>query len=157
MLGEPAATGHLLHFAVHGLSNPEQPSDRSLLLVDGEVSSTALAGGRPEAGPPRFCFVFINACQVGAAQETLGQAAGFGPDLLEVGTAGFVAPLWDVHGEVAFAIAKRFYAATLAPAGETVGAALVTERASHQRDGSATPLAYIYYGHPDARLHRRTS
>jgi hypothetical protein len=35
-----------------------------------------------------------------------------------------------------------------------VGEVLAAERANYAAEGSATPMAYIYYGHPNLRLSR---
>jgi hypothetical protein len=145
------APGHLIHFAVHGLSAPNENS-QTLLLADGhQLSASALSGAYRRGDVPRFVFVFLNACQVGTAGTSFGQAAGFPATLVRRGVLGFVAPLWDVDDALARAFAERFYKDTLTGA-ETVGAVLRAGRAAYRPDQSTTPLAYIYYGHPALRL-----
>ncbi|MEP7359229.1 MAG: CHAT domain-containing protein, partial [Anaerolineales bacterium] len=113
LVTEPKTAGHLIHFAVHGLSDPDA-NDQALLLDDKtRLLPSALAGRFRCGETPAFSFVFLNACQVGTAASCLGQAAGFPGDLIRGGTLGFLAPLWDVDDEVARAFAERFYAATL--------------------------------------------
>ena len=153
LVTEPKTAGHLIHFAVHGLSDPEA-NDQALLLEDKtRLLPSALAGRFRCGDTPAFAFVFLNACQVGTAASCLGQAAGFPGDLIRGGTLGFLAPLWDVDDEMARAFAERFYAATLDDH-QTVGEVLAAERASYAAAGSTTPMAYIYYGHPNLRLSR---
>ena len=72
--------------------------------------------------------------------------------LVRGGTVGFIAPLWDVHDDVARAAAEAFYQETF-KTGSSVGAALQARRKTYDND-STTPLAYIYYGHPALRLNR---
>jgi hypothetical protein len=145
------AAGHLIHFAVHGLSAPNENS-QALLLADGQqLPASALTGAYRRGDVPRFVFVFLNACQVGTAGTSFGQAAGFPGTLVRRGVLGFVAPLWDVDDALARAFAERFYKDTLTGA-ETVGAVLRAGRAAYRTDQSTTPLAYIYYGHPALRL-----
>ena len=74
--------------------------------------------------------------------------------LVRGGTVGFVAPLWDVHDDVARAAAESFYQDTFT-SGRSVGEALQARRKAYD-DDSTTPLAYIYYGHPALRLNRAT-
>jgi CHAT domain-containing protein len=143
--------GHLIHFAVHGLSDPEG-NDQALLLADKTRLLPSALAGRYRCGEvPPFSFVFLNACQVGTAANCLGQAAGFPGDLIRGGALGFIAPLWDVDDALALQIAQNFYTATLGD-GQPVGDVLYAERARYQPAGSTTPLAYIYYGHPRLRL-----
>jgi hypothetical protein len=153
LVTEAKTAGHLIHFAVHGVSDPDA-NDQALLLDDKtRLLPSALAGRFRCGETPAFAFVFLNACQVGTAASCLGQAAGFPGDLIRGGTLGFLAPLWDVDDEVARAFAERFYAATL-DEHQTVGEVLAAERANYAAEGSTTPMAYIYYGHPNLRLTR---
>ncbi len=143
--------GHLIHFAVHGLSDPGA-NDQAILLADKTHLPAVALTGRHRCGQvPRFSFVFLNACQVGTAGVSLGQAAGFPGILVRRGAVGFVAPLWDVDDEVACALAERFYKATLIE-GYTVGTVLQSFRRDFDGEGSTTPMAYIYYGHPSLTL-----
>ncbi len=149
----PKQPGHLIHFAVHGLSDPEG-NDQALLLADKTRLLPSALAGRYRCGEvPPFSFVFLNACQVGTAANCLGQAAGFPGDLIRGGALGFIAPLWDVDDALARQIAERFYTATLGQ-NQPVGEVLHAERAHYDRAGSTTPLAYIYYGHPKLKLKR---
>jgi hypothetical protein len=143
--------GHLIHFAVHGLSDPTA-NKQVLILRDGsQLPASALAGRHDPKSPPRFSFVFLNACQVGMAGAEFCQAAGFPGLLLRAGVHGFIAPLWMIDDGLARGIAERFYEATL-QASSPVGHALRKERAQYQPEHSTTALAYVYYGNPSLRL-----
>lgn len=147
----PSKRGHLIHFALHGLSDPTA-NNQVLILADGrQLQASALAGKRDPAGPPRFAFVFLNACQVGMAGADFGQAAGFPGLLVHAGVHGFIAPLWTVDDGLARGIAERFYQATLGE-NSPVGHALQEQRARYQPKHSTTELAYVYYGNPALRL-----
>jgi hypothetical protein len=153
LTGGVCIPGHLIHFAVHGLSDP-QLNDQEILLADRErLPAAALIGRYSRGTVPRFAFVFLNACQVGTAGESLGQVAGFPGVLVRRGTSGFVAPLWDVDDDEAAALAEHFYDATLsghAPVGEV----LRDFRRGFDGQGSTTRMAYVYYGHPALTLKR---
>jgi len=152
----------ILHFAVHGRYNP-QGADEGIYLVEGPpIDDLKVLGSNLKDRAP---FVFLNACQVGAAQNLLGSYAGIAQAFLEIGASGVVAPLWSIDDEVAQGIALAFYAQALAPGVAANGGAaqeppavadllrkaragLVTDAATH----SATYLAYQFYGHPSLRL-----
>jgi hypothetical protein len=152
-LVEPPVDGHLIHFAVHGVSNP-QANEEALLLADGSrLVARALSGSYECGSAPPFAFVFLNACQVGTAGSAFGQAAGFPGDLVRGGAVGFVAPLWEVDDQTARDIAETFYAETLLN-GRPVGETLRAQRLKYNRKGHTTSMAYIYYGHPNLRLYR---
>ncbi len=157
LLMDDPEPGHLIHFAIHGISDPTDSAKCALILVNStdsgtiEVYPTQLAGVREEGNPPRFSFVFLNACQVGATHQILGQAAGFPPHLIRVGTKGFIAPLWSVVGKDAISYAEHFYDKVLGK-DTTVSEALTMLRATYEENGSVTPLAYVYYGHPNTKL-----
>tara|TARA_R110001592_G_scaffold363372_2_gene686284 strand:- start:157077 stop:158969 length:1893 start_codon:yes stop_codon:yes gene_type:complete len=144
--------GHLVHFAVHGYSDPSVNNQALLLADNTQLPASAMTGAHTCGATPRFSFVFLNACQVGTPGRSLGHAGGFPGVLVRGGTVGFIAPLWDVHDDIARDAAETFYEETFTN-GCTVGEALHARRKAYN-DDSTTPLAYIYYGHPGLRLNR---
>ena len=144
----------LLHFAVHGIYDPNSVLN-GLVLVDGSTLDPFQVRGSKLAQAP---FVFLNACQVGSANKMLGDYAGLAEAFLYAGASGVVAPLWSVKDRLAREIALRFYEGSFA--GLTPAEILRRERATFQEDdenASATPLSYLFYGHPNMRLQRRDS
>jgi hypothetical protein len=141
--GEPSA--EILHFAMHGKFDPMGLQD-GLILVDGNVVDPLMILGSDLSLHP---FVFLNACQVGMAGETLGQYGGMAQSFVEAGASAVIAPLWVVNDEVAREVSLRFY--TSAFSGMSPAEFLRAERA---RDGSGTHLAYVLYGHPLLQLTR---
>jgi len=146
--------GHLIHFAVHGLSDAAANHQAILLADNTQILAAALTGRYRCGEAPRFAFVFLNACQVGTAGESLGQAAGFPGILIRRGALGFIAPLWEVHDQVAREFAETFYEEAL-DYQKTVGAVLHAQRCRYDPHKSTTPIAYIYYGHPSLCLSYR--
>jgi hypothetical protein len=142
--------GHLVHFAVHGYGDPIANNAVLLLADKEELPASALTGAHSQGETPRFSFVFLNACQVGSPGRTLGQVGGFQGVLVRGGARGFIAPLWDVDSTVACHQAQKFYSAVF-DCHQPVGAVLRALRYAYD-DGSTTPMAYIYYGHPALRL-----
>jgi CHAT domain-containing protein len=125
------------------------------------LTSTMLEGGSLPHGP----FVFLNACQVASDERVLGDYAGFASTLLRIGATGVVAPLWNVRDDIAAAVAKAFYAATLtAPEPVSAAEAVRALRATYTEDGvrggddklHATLVAYQVFGHPRLRLTQPT-
>ncbi|MGB7818611.1 MAG: CHAT domain-containing protein [Ornithinibacter sp.] len=152
--GAPYHPG-VVHLALHGQVSPTTQQFTGLKIgVDGQqyLSPQALlASPLAEAGS----FVFLNACQVGVAGYTLGDVGGFAGALLHSGARGMVGPLWNVDDDLAKGLSTTFYAATFG-AGESVGEAVRRLRAGFGSTSvpTATPLAYVFYGHPDLRLNR---
>jgi cold shock CspA family protein len=146
LVGTPAADA--LHFAIHGVYSPGGLQD-GLVLTDGEtINPDQVSGGELSKRP----FVFLNACQVGSAQEVLGDYAGMASAFLDANASAVIAPLWSVKDTAAKEISMSFYQAAFA--GEPVAAVLRRQRAGYGRDNSATCLAYQYFGHPELRISR---
>jgi hypothetical protein len=144
----------VVHFASHGQVSVNQPQYTGILLSGGRKLDLLMVAGSKlgRAGSP---FVFLNACQVGTASTILSTYGGLAGTFLGAGCRGFVAPLWNVDDDVAKDIALTFYDRTLTQ-GETVGEAVRQIRAGFGDGaaGTATPLAYVFYGHPDLVLSR---
>ncbi|HET6685618.1 MAG TPA: CHAT domain-containing protein, partial [Jiangellaceae bacterium] len=141
--GEPPA--QVLHFAIHGKFDPTGVQD-GLILEDGSVEPDVIVGFDLTHQP----FVFLNACQVGMAGETLGQYGGMAQAFVEAGASAVIAPLWSVKDDVARDISLRFYEAVFS--GTSPAEFLRTERARPSESG--TNLAYVLYGHPLLELSR---
>jgi hypothetical protein len=158
--GDPEAD--ILHFAVHGRYDPDGQGDGIYLTQGRPVSPTQIRGGNLRARAP---FVFLNACQVGSASQTLGSYGGIAQAFLRSGASAVVAPLWSVNDKVARSIALEFYRRVddRASAGANAGSEPVPAVAellrlarrkaiTDQDPTSATYLAYQFYGHPSFRL-----
>ncbi len=147
LLGDPA--GDVLHFSLHGKYEPGS-AKQGLVLVDGDViDPLVVKGGSLREAP----LVFLNACQVGTGQETLGDYAGLAESFLFAGASAVVAPLWSIDDRVASALAERFYARAFA--GEAVAEILRSERAAFgtgSDPNSSTLVAFQFFGHPAMRL-----
>jgi hypothetical protein len=150
----PIGPGHLAHFALHGYSNPDA-NEQVLVLGDGgNVTPAVLSGLRLTNKDPRYSMVFLNACQVGNAGVTLGQFAGFPGALLAAGTNAVIGPIWEVNDEAAHTLVMNFYENTLEK-NVPVSEALRQIRAKcDPNTDTTTPLAYLFYGHPDLTLQR---
>jgi hypothetical protein len=159
----------VLHVALHGKYDAQGNQEGIVLLrknatgaVAQYLTPTMLEGGSLPHAP----FVFLNACQVAADETVLGDYAGFASTLLRIGAAAVVAPLWNVRDDIAHAVARSFYAATLATgvATEPVSAAEAMRalRATYTEEGArtedpqqhATLIAYQVFGHPRLKLAR---
>jgi hypothetical protein len=147
LLGNPAAD--VLHFSLHGKYDPGT-AKQGLVLVDGEVIDPLVVKGGSLAEAP---LVFLNACQVGAGQETLGDYAGLAESFLFAGASAVVAPLWSIDDGVASELAERFYARAFA--GDAVAEIVRAERAAFgtgDSPNSSTLVAFQFFGHPAMHL-----
>ena len=145
--GDPPA--EVLHFAVHGIYDPESVT-RGLVLVDGSTLDPFQVKGQVLSSAP---FVFLNACQVGSGHKVLGDYAGMAEAFLYAGASGVVAPLWSISDKAARSVSRRFYEQAFA--GQPLSDVMRQERAGFRRSDdivSATGLAYVFYGHPSLRL-----
>jgi len=138
-----------LHFSLHGKYDPGT-AKQGLVLVDGEVIDPLVVKGGSLTEAP---LVFLNACQVGTGQETLGDYAGLAESFLFAGASAVVAPLWSIDDEVASALAERFYAKAFA--GQSVAEIIRAERAAFgtgDDPNTSTLVAFQFFGHPAMHL-----
>ncbi|MGY4771796.1 CHAT domain-containing protein [Kribbella sp. CWNU-51] len=145
-------TPQAIHFASHGEVGLEHQEYTGVILSEGRRLDIITVEGSTIGGVSAP-FVFLNACQVGTASSILSSYGGLAGSFLRTGFRGFLAPLWDVDDDVAKDIALEFYESTLRR-GLTVGEALRRIRAGFGdgSKGTATPLAYVFYGHPGLRM-----
>ena len=97
-------------------------------------------------------FVFLNACQVGTAGSVLSDYGGLAGAFVSEGCSGYVAPLWNVNDLVATPFAEEFYTGGVEGRGLGVRVAAASFRSRYASDWdrqTATPLAYVFYGHPE--------
>lgn len=137
-----------IHFAVHGKWSVGGSQD-GIVLVDGTyLTAKEVLGARLERRP----FVFLNACQLGQGEQTLGNYGGIAAAFLEAGASGVIAALWNVDDTEAKNLALDFYSQT------KVGQAGPGEVFRALRSGfrnntrSKLSLAYQFFGHPQMRM-----
>ncbi|KAA3638149.1 MAG: CHAT domain-containing protein [Bacteroidetes bacterium] len=146
----PPIKGHALHMALHGYSDPTH-NEQKIIVEDGDLSPNSMIGVYNCGDVPPISFMFLNACQVGTAGASLGQASGFPGVLLKKGMLGFVAPLWEVHDTHARVFAEQFYEEVLNKK-RPVAEVLLELRKNYDYKESLTPLAYLFYGNPGLTL-----
>jgi hypothetical protein len=141
-----------LHFAGHGVSDPAKGGAYLMYSNGARIGIWALGSAPVAAG--KSAFLFVNACQVGSANETLGEYAGLAGLAIRAGFRGFVAPLWSVSDDIAQQISLGLYEASVR--GESVASYLRTVRAHFREIGDqpahSTYMAYVFFGHPALRL-----
>jgi hypothetical protein len=162
----------LFHFAGHGFANSKDITNSELLL-EGTVNkkgewvpshinaSDVEAHARLEDAEGNRPMVVINACKTGRQGYELTGIGGMAKAFLGgekggvAGAAVFVGTLWSVGDNTARTFTEQFYTALLA--GKTVAQASIAAReaARTAKDNvldQSTWLAYVVYGHPDAKL-----
>jgi hypothetical protein len=153
LLDELADRNHkpvrILHFAGHG--RVDAPVFNShLACEDGDVSIAQVRRHETRLGESYGTFVVLNACQVGAAGDVLGEVGGWAEAFAYCNFSGFVAPLWAVFdGHAKLAMTDLFDAILMQ--GKSVGEALRDVRAEWGKY-SPTVLSYVYYGDVNARF-----
>jgi len=147
-----AVVPEALHFAMHGLHDPDGVQD-GLVTVDADSITPEMIRGYTLPNAP---FVLLNACPVGSGQSALGAAAGIAPAFLRAGASAVIAPLWSVSDRIAKELTLWFYEQirTGIPPGEALRAMRTRFRPeSEGRPLSATCLAFRLYGHPKLVVH----
>jgi hypothetical protein len=141
----------VVHVAAHGEVSPTMQQYTGIILSasDRRLDPFIIQGSSltRETKP----FVFLNACQVGTAGSVLSDYGGLAGAFVSEGCSGYVAPLWNVNDLVARQFAEEFYRAALKD-GTSVAESLRQLRSRYASDWdqqTATPLAYVFYGHPE--------
>ena len=162
--GDPPAD--VLHFALHGKFDQSGRQEgiyligkhpntedqyRVVMLTPYDVKSASLGGRAP--------LVFLNACQVGASREVLGDYAGMALAFLHAGASAVIAPLWSIDDGAAKTYALSFYDSVSGADAMPPAEILRRERArldrASVREDSPPPLdcmSYQFFGHPGYRL-----
>jgi CHAT domain-containing protein/uncharacterized protein associated with vWA-MoxR-VMAP ternary system len=157
----------LFHFAGHGAASGGTIEDARVLLnvresaeaESGYVEENLMARSvlveahlaDPEDSPKPL--VILNACQAGRLGYSLSGTGGFATAFIHAGAGAFISSLWSVGDEPASTFTRRLYERL--KAGERLSVAAVKAREAARSAGDATWLAYVVYGHPDARLTKR--
>lgn len=154
-----APPSDILHFAVHGRYDPQGAGEGIYLVSGPPIDPFQIRGSDLSRRSP---FVFLNACQVGAGQNLLGNYGGIAQAFLRIGASAVVAPLWSIDDRIAQKIALAFYQSALAAdddaddngadGREHPAVADLLRRARASAGQSPTYLAYQFYGHPSLRL-----
>lgn len=156
---QAAGSFDLLHFAGHGVADGADIRHAALLLegrregqqVITEVLTSQSVDSRARLGDGgNRPLVLLNACQVGRMGLQLTGMGGFAKAFLSRGAGIFVSSLWSVTDAPAKDFALALYDALAA--GEPLAQATITARAAARQLGDASWLAYVVYGHPQARV-----
>ncbi|MEX0749208.1 MAG: CHAT domain-containing protein [Dehalococcoidia bacterium] len=152
----------LFHFAGHGYAEHKNIEDASLMLegrVDGEKYVPASIDAVTVKEYARLAkvgdnrpMVVLNACRVGMQGRELTNIGGFAQAFLTRGAGIFVSSLWSVEDQPARTFTETLYRELLKR--RTLSQAAKTARQKARTAGDATWLAYVVYGHPQAKLVR---
>ncbi len=149
----------LLHFACHGVAEPNKTLSTKLLLegwmkqrqyCHAYLSATTVREYTNLNTLDNRPMVVLNACQVGRSGYSLTGVSGFAQAFLKGGAGAFVGPLWSVGDTPARIFTETLYSQLLE--GQELAQAATTARRAAQETGDATWLAYAVYGHPNLKL-----
>ncbi len=150
----------LLHFACHGVADPNSIWNAGLLMkgkvkngkyeIDSILSSQieAFSDLREDGFPGPL--VFLNACQVGRQGNTLTGTGGFAKAFIKSGAGAFVSTHWSVGDTSALEFCETFYQKLLE--GKNLMTAVAAARKAAKNNQEFTWLSYVVYGDPYARL-----
>jgi CHAT domain-containing protein len=151
----------LLHFAGHGEAENDNNRDASLLLQvrfeegnrvkDTFSATTAMAFSNLRRNGQPGPMIVLNACQVGQASYKLTGTGGFAEAFLTRGASVFVGALWSIGDAPARIFTEEFYS-QIKDKKVNIAEATKNARAKAKMEGEATWLAYVVYGHPQAKF-----
>lgn len=150
----------LLHFACHGETPDTGFNDSRILLSDGTegskpqsdhfkaISVMQNATLAHEGGPQPI--VMINACDSARLHRQLTTFGGFAQAFMSRKAGVFIGALWTIDDHAASTFGPALYESLRT--GHTLSEATIQARQAARTEGDATWLAYVVYGHPDARM-----
>lgn len=144
----PSPVG-MLHFAGHGRAD-SGVKDGGIKLQDGWVGVNEVDQSRVRLGRKDGPLVVLNACESGTGGKFLGMNTGWGTTIANRGFGGLIAPLWEVHDEVAFDLMKLALQPLLGGR-LTLGEAATAARKA-QCERSISSFAYLAHGDVMARF-----
>jgi len=101
-----------LHFASHGVFDPDRPLDSALLLSPNEQSDGRLTVGELYSMRLNADLVTLSACETGLGKIASGDdVVGLSRGFLYAGSRSIVSSLWKVDDEATAYLMTRFYSA----------------------------------------------
>ncbi len=152
----------IVHFAGHGRAQRRDGGRQYAIQLEDGVLDLMTWRGLVEARQPNHPVFFMNACEVGSANQVGTFVDGWAPEVLRTGASGYIGALWKVDDAVAADFATSFYrnleleirpSPTARGQRVNIGELLArTRREVYARTGSPTALAYVYYGDVNLKL-----
>ncbi len=143
------------HFACHGNFDATRPDESALVLQDGPLTPSQIAGPRRQGVAISRPLVFLNACHTAEAGFSLTRMGGWAERFVRAGASAFIGSLWEVNDDLAAQFAIAFYNKLLA--GHTLGEAFHAARLHIRTRDDANPtwLAYTLYADPNGKIQSR--
>jgi hypothetical protein len=150
----------ILHFACHGVANPDLIWNAGLLmqgkmqgsyfkqekLMSSEVDGYANLRNEEYPGP----VVVLNACQIGRSGYSLTGTGGFARAFMKKGAGAFIGTHWSIGDLSALEFSKTLYKQLLD--GKNMMNAVTAARMAAKNNEEVTWLAYVVYADPYAKL-----
>jgi TPR repeat protein len=129
----------------------------AIALEDYDMTPDTFIAFRAEGNATAHPFYFFNACDLGQSDKELTYVAGWAPDLMRSGAAGYLGALYEVGDASASSFAAHFYdglKANLASNTPWTMADLVTQarQQTYAESNDPTALAYVLYAKPFMKL-----
>lgn len=150
----------LLHFACHGNAESNNIASAQLVLegrieqekyIPAYLTTTDVEQHSNLKGTNnRRPLVVLNACQVGRTGNNLTGVGGFAQAFLKGGAGAFIGTLWSVGDSPARTFTETLYSELID--GSNLAHAAIQAREAARKNGDATWLAYVVYGHPHMKI-----
>lgn len=153
----------ILHFACHGLADPESILDAHLMMqgkMEGGHYQNDLVGSHwtrqfaslqddDRCGP----LVFLNACQIAREGNQLTGTGGFAQSFLRAGASAFIGSLWSIGDVAAVTFSQTLYEELIDNESNMMDA-VIRARQAARNNQEMTWLAYAVYADPYAYIER---
>ncbi len=148
----------LLHFACHGISEPDRIWDSSLLMqgkMQGAYKQDKLTASEVESYTNLISgdstpLVMLNACQVGRTGYSLTNTGGFAQAFMQAGAGAFIGTHWSIGDDSGLIFSTVLYKELNAE--KDMVTALKAAREAAKNGSELSWLAYVAYADPYAKL-----
>lgn len=150
----------ILHFACHGVADPNSVWNAGLLMkgkiksgkyIEDKIFSSQIGAfsdlQEDDCPGP---LVFLNACQVGRQGNSLTGTGGFAKAFIKSGAGAFVSTHWSVGDTSALEFSTTFYQKLLD--GKNMMTSVAAARKAAKNSQEYTWLSYVVYADPYAKL-----
>lgn len=147
LMGDPPEG--IVHFAGHGGASTSAGVPAYALALEDRLLDLVTWRGMSHQTLQRRPLYFLNACDLGQADNFSNFVDGWAPAALDNGASGFIGGIWSLNDNAAAKASSEFY--SLMDRSLATGPARVSElvrniRRQFLQTGDPTYLSYVFYG-----------
>ena len=138
-----------MHFAGHGGVSAAAGVPTYALALEDRLLDLVTWRGMSHQTLQRRPLYFLNACDLGQADNFSNFVDGWAPAALDSGASGFIGGIWPLNDKAAAQAAEEFYGRmkqSLAKGPARVSELIRDTRRQFFQTGDPTYLSYVFYG-----------